>query len=217
MDNQRLHYLQALGIQTWQVKQPVSMPTASPCQNQAIEWENLRKLVASCTACGLDKTRTQTVFGVGNQQAKLMIIGEAPGMNEDLQGEPFVGRAGQLLNAMLHSIGFDRNSVYIANILKCRPPNNRDPLPEEASLCSPFLMQQIALVKPKLLLAVGRIAAQYLLNSKIAVSQLRGKLHQYGHTPLLVTYHPAYLLRSPKEKSKAYVDLQMVHRTLETL
>ena len=172
----------------------------------------------NCTACGLDKTRTQTVFGVGNRNAELMIIGEAPGFYEDKKGEPFVGRAGQLLNAMLQAIGMERNNVYIANILKCRPPNNRDPLPEEVNLCTAFLTKQIALIQPKLLLAVGRIAGHYLLNTKSSLGQIRGKIHSYGEpkTPLIVTYHPAYLLRNPADKKKAFQDLQLAYQTLQT-
>lgn len=204
----RLTYLKAMGIQPWQLKNQPCPTVGQP------DWENLRTAVINCTACGLDKTRTQTVFGVGNQQAELMIIGEAPGFYEDQQGQPFVGRAGQLLNAMLQSIGFERNSVYIANILKCRPPNNRDPLPEEVSHCTSFLEKQIALVQPKLLLALGRIAAHYLLNNKSSLTQLRGKIYDYKNTPLIVTYHPAYLLRNPLDKGKAFQDLQLTCRTL---
>lgn len=211
MQTNQLNALNAMGIQTWQLKNKA--PTSEPLV-ETNDWESLRTAVMNCTACGLDKTRTQTVFGVGNINADLMIIGEAPGFNEDKQGEPFVGRAGQLLNAMLESIGFDRGSVYIANILKCRPPNNRDPQPEEVSLCTSFLEKQIALVKPKLLLGLGRIAAHYLLNDKSSLSQLRGKTFQYGDTPLIVTYHPAYLLRNPVDKGKAYEDLLKVYRTL---
>ncbi|MEO8401167.1 MAG: uracil-DNA glycosylase [Gammaproteobacteria bacterium] len=213
MNPQQLRHLMSMGIQPWQLKQPVET-----CKTPDMAgWDALQASVANCTACGLDKTRTQVVFGVGNRNAKLMIIGEAPGVNEDKQGEPFVGRAGQLLDAMLASIGYDRNSVYIANILKCRPPNNRDPEPREVDLCTPFLAKQIALINPSLLLAVGRIAAHFLLNTKTALSQLRGEIHTYGqlNTPLIITYHPAYLLRTPKDKAKAFQDLQLVCRTLE--
>lgn len=213
MDPNHQQYLEAMGIQTWQLKQAVTAPSACSAMSTP-GWDELRTAVINCTACGLDKTRTQTVFGVGNQNAELMIIGEAPGMNEDLKGEPFVGRAGQLLTAMLQSIGFERETVYIANILKCRPPNNRDPSPEEVRLCTPFLQQQIALIKPKLLLAVGRIAAHYLLDTKTALGQLRNKIHDYNGTPLIITYHPAYLLRSPSDKGKAFLDLQLACRTL---
>ena len=204
----RLTYLNAMDIQTWQLKTAASTAVIP----MTADWETLRESVVSCTACGLDKTRTQTVFGVGNVNAELMVIGEAPGFYEDQKGEPFVGRAGQLLNGMLQAIQFDRQTVYIANILKCRPPNNRDPQPEEVSSCTPFLEKQIALIRPKLLLAVGRIAAHYLLNTKTSLSQLRGKMHTFGalQTPLIVTYHPAYLLRNPKDKGKAFEDLQMV-------
>ena len=217
MDMTQQDYLQAMGIQAWQLKTAAKIPAPSPVNTSA--WDALQQTVAQCTACGLDKTRTQTVFGVGNRQAELMIIGEAPGFNEDKQGEPFVGRAGQLLNAMLNAIGFERETVYIANILKCRPPNNRDPQVEEVNLCTPFLAKQIALIQPKLLMAVGRIAAQFLLNTKTPLGQLRSKLHHYGDksTPLIITYHPAYLLRNPADKSKALLDLQMVHRTLEEI
>jgi uracil-DNA glycosylase family 4 len=211
MNPEQFAYLNAMGIQPWQRN---NIPVTS-CHN---EWDTLRTEVASCTACGLDKTRTQTVFGVGNRNAKLMIIGEAPGFNEDQQGEPFVGPAGQLLNAMLESIGFQRSDVYIANILKCRPPNNRDPLQEEVNLCTTFLTKQIALINPDLLLAVGRIAAHFLLDTKTSLNQLRNKIHTYGtlNKPLIITYHPAYLLRSPSEKAKAYQDLQLAWRTLRS-
>jgi uracil-DNA glycosylase family 4 len=221
MDTSHLGYLQAMGIQPWiaNASHPTTEAAAPIPANDTAEWESLRAAVAACTACGLDKTRTQTVFGVGNRNADLMVIGEAPGFNEDKQGEPFVGRAGQLLNSMLEAIGFDRQTVYIANILKCRPPGNRDPLPEEVALCTPFLVKQIALIQPKLLLAVGRISAHYLLNTKAALGQLRGKLHQYGQTdtPLIITYHPAYLLRNPADKHKAFQDLQLTFNTLATL
>jgi len=206
MDTTQLYYLQAMGIQAWQ---------AQPNRQQDCAWQNLQNSVRACTACGLDKTRTQTVFGVGSRSASLMIIGEAPGFYEDQKGEPFVGRAGQLLDAMLQAIGLTRDSVYIANILKCRPPENRDPSALEVSLCTPFLEKQIAHLQPKLLLAVGRIAAHYLLNTKTSLGQLRGKLHEFHKTPLLVTYHPAYLLRNPKDKAKAFEDLQLTRRTLE--
>ncbi|MHB1949766.1 MAG: uracil-DNA glycosylase [Gammaproteobacteria bacterium] len=215
MNTDKLTYLNAMNIQTWQLKSKDTVH--APVIMTETSWESLRTAVMNCTACGLDKSRTQTVFGIGNQNADLMIVGEAPGFHEDQQGEPFVGRAGQLLNGMLEAIGLDRNRVYIANILKCRPPNNRDPLPEEVSLCTAFLEQQIALVKPKLLLALGRIAAQYLLKNKSALTQLRGKIFQYNSIPLISTFHPAYLLRSPADKSKAYQDLQLVLRTLQDL
>jgi DNA polymerase len=175
-------------------------------------WESLAAQVSACTRCGLHRSRTQTVFGVGKRDAELFVIGEAPGADEDRQGEPFVGRAGQLLNEMLRAIGLPRSEVYIANILKCRPPGNRDPQPEEASSCTPYLARQIGLVRPRVILAVGRIAAQWLLQTDSPIGRLRGRVFQYGEaaTPLLVTYHPAYLLRSPLEKAKAWTDLCMV-------
>lgn len=213
LSEQKLTYLKTMGIQAWQWRTSPSSELPEIRPNEP-SWENLRQCVQACTACGLAQSRTQTVFGVGNISAKLMIIGEAPGFYEDKQGEPFVGRAGQLLNAMLQAIGLERNSVYIANILKCRPPNNRDPSPEEVSTCTPFLEKQIQLVKPMLLLAVGRIAAHYLLHTKSSMTQLRGKQYQYQHIPLIVTFHPAYLLRNPSDKSKAFADLQLVKKLL---
>ena len=173
--------------------------------------------VAGCTACALHESRSQTVFGVGNPQAALMVIGEAPGAEEDRQGEPFVGRAGQLLTAMLRAIGLARQDVYIANILKCRPPGNRNPTPAEAACCLPFLQRQLALVSPRLILAVGGVAAHHLLGSGETVGRLRGRIHAYGDAriPLLVSYHPAYLLRQPGEKARAWQDLQKVRRILE--
>jgi len=180
------------------------------------DWSGLQTAVQACTRCELHQTRTQTVFGVGNPSADLLIIGEAPGADEDKQGEPFVGRAGQLLNAMLQAIQLTRGDVYIANILKCRPPNNRDPRPEEAALCSAWLKRQIELIQPKLILALGRIAGQRLLQVDTPLAKLRGAIHTLPmtQTPLIVTYHPAYLLRSPGEKRKAWEDLIFVKRTL---
>lgn len=221
----KLDYYQALGIQPWQLKNKESREN-SECETvnslsatavtSLASWQTLQQTVANCTACPLHATRKQTVFGVGNQSARLMVIGEAPGASEDEQGEPFVGRAGKLLTAMLHAIGLNRHDVYIANILKCRPPNNRDPLAAEVKTCTRFLDQQIALVQPSLLLAVGRIAAHYLLNTKSALESLRGRTHTYGTqaVPLIVTYHPAYLLRSPGDKKKAFIDLQFVQKNL---
>jgi len=192
----------------------IARPESAPLP-PGLDWEPLREHVAACTACDLCKTRTQTVFGVGNRQAEWLIIGEAPGAEEDRQGEPFVGRAGQLLNAMLLAIGLPRETVFIANVLKCRPPGNRDPKPEEVSRCLPYLSAQIALLKPKILLAVGRIAAQNLLATDLPLARLRGKLHTFGEaaTPLVITYHPAYLLRTPLDKRKAWEDLKFARAT----
>jgi uracil-DNA glycosylase len=183
--------------------------SAAP-REAAYDWPQLRERVAACTRCGLCATRTQTVFGVGNLQAEWLVVGEAPGAEEDRQGEPFVGRAGQLLNAMLRSIGLKREQVYIANVLKCRPPQNRDPVPAETMECLPFLDRQIALLKPRIMLVVGRIAAQNLLRTDAKLGTLRQQVHSFGASgvPLVVTYHPAYLLRSPAEKRKAWEDLK---------
>jgi uracil-DNA glycosylase family 4 len=182
----------------------------SQTREAGLDWDALRARVAACTRCGLSATRTQTVFGVGSQQADWLIVGEAPGAEEDRRGEPFVGRAGQLLNSMLHAVGLAREQVYIANVLKCRPPGNRDPSPTEAAECLPYLEQQIALLKPKIMLAVGRIAAQNLLHTDKTLGSLRQQVHRFGaaSVPLVVTYHPAYLLRTPADKRKAWEDLK---------
>lgn len=174
-----------------------------------LDWPQLRSAVASCTACVLHESRTQTVFGVGDQQAQWLVIGEAPGVDEDSQGEPFVGRAGKLLNNMLQAVGLKREQAYIANILKCRPPDNRDPRPEEIAQCEGYLQQQVALIQPKVILAVGRVAAHNLLKSNETLGNMRGSLHRYGNIPVVVTYHPAYLLRKPRDKGKAWDDLRL--------
>jgi uracil-DNA glycosylase family 4 len=220
----RQEYLAALGLQSWTLReQPGVLAAAAPAPVSAREtsdvsasredgadWAELRARVAACTRCGLSATRTQTVFGVGNLQADWLIVGEAPGAEEDRKGEPFVGRAGQLLNSMLLAIGLPREQVYIANVLKCRPPGNRDPGPTEAAECLPFLERQIALLKPKILLVVGRIAAQNLLRTDKTLGSLRQQVHKFGlsQVPLVVTYHPAYLLRTPSDKRKAWEDLK---------
>ncbi|HEX7027274.1 MAG TPA: uracil-DNA glycosylase [Gammaproteobacteria bacterium] len=223
----RQAYLKALGIDCWVLRDSPSgqpqvetpLPPESENHQQSSpdlpgeqpDWTQLQRQVAACTRCELHRSRTQTVFGVGNRQAEWLIIGEAPGADEDAQGEPFVGRAGQLLNAMLQAAGKPRETVYIANILKCRPPGNRDPRPEEVAQCRPYLRRQIELLNPKIILAVGRIAAQNLLESEEPISRLRGKTHRLPgfDIPIVVTYHPAYLLRKPADKSKAWDDLQL--------
>ncbi len=178
----------------------------------AMEWDELASAVNACTRCPLHESRTQGVFGVGNRRADLLIIGEAPGAEEDRRGEPFVGRAGGLLDLMLHAIGQDRSRVYITNILKSRPPDNRDPRADEVAACEPFLQRQIELIQPKAILAVGRVAAQNLLGSAKPLGKLRGDWHHYGPrtTPVRVSYHPAYLLRRPQDKGKAWQDLKAV-------
>jgi uracil-DNA glycosylase len=220
----RKEYLAALGLETWTLRGPsaaASEPAAAQFDESApvvatapreaaYDWPQLRERVAACTRCGLSATRTQTVFGVGNLQAEWLVVGEAPGAEEDRQGEPFVGRAGQLLNAMLRAIGLKREQVYIANVLKCRPPQNRDPVAAETMECLPYLDRQIALLRPKIMLVVGRIAAQNLLRTDAKLGALRQQVHSFGVSgvPLVVTYHPAYLLRSPAEKRKAWEDLK---------
>jgi uracil-DNA glycosylase len=186
----------------------------------AMGWPELRDAVANCTACSLCQGRKQTVFGVGHPQADWMIVGEAPGEQEDLQGEPFVGKSGQLLDNMLRAIGLTRQDaparqqVYIANTLKCRPPGNRNPQPEELAKCEPYLMRQVALVQPKIILAMGRFAVQSLLRSTEPIGRLRGRVHYYHGVPLIVTYHPAYLLRSLEEKARAWDDLCLAVETV---
>ena len=183
--------------------------TAPLASAGALNWHELETAVAACTRCALAAGRTQTVFGVGNRVADWMIIGEAPGQEEDRQGEPFVGRAGQLLNSMLGALGLAREQIFIANILKCRPPANRDPEPAEAAACAGWLARQIELVAPRLILCVGRVAAQNLLGTQTPIGKLRGQRYSYGprEIPVVVTWHPAYLLRSPGEKRRAWQDL----------
>ncbi len=209
-EQQRRAYLQAMGIDVW-----VPRDAADPepvVQADPPDWDELRACVAGCTRCELAETRTNTVFGVGSPDADWLIIGEAPGAEEDRRGEPFVGRAGKLLDEMLRAVGQGRDTVFIANILKCRPPNNRDPKPAEAAACREYLQRQIELVAPRLILAVGRIAAQNLLGSDEPVGRMRGRAHELDGIPLVVTYHPAYLLRSPSQKRKVWSDLCLAAR-----
>lgn len=189
---------------------PVAMGRAFPG-----DWQQLIEAVSACTACELHAGRTQSVFGVGDAHADWMLIGEAPGAEEDRRGEPFVGPSGQLLDKMLQAVGHSREQVFISNILKCRPPGNRDPVASESLCCRPYLDRQIELVAPRVILAVGRVAAQNLLNTDQSMAALRGRVHQYGSIPLIVSYHPAYLLRAPSEKRKAWQDLLMVRQLLE--
>ncbi len=179
-----------------------------------LDWDALAARVADCTRCGLCEKRTNTVFGVGDREADWMLIGEAPGENEDKQGEPFVGQAGKLLDNMLQSLSLKRgDNVYIANVIKCRPPGNRNPEPDEVARCEPYLQRQVALVRPKLIVALGRFAAQTLLKTDASIASLRGRVHAYEGVPVIVTYHPAYLLRSLQDKSKAWADLCLARDT----
>jgi DNA polymerase len=210
---------------------PVVRPEADACAAPVaqMDWPALQQAVSTCTACGLCRTRTHTVFGVGSAQAQWMVVGEAPGEQEDLRGEPFVGAAGRLLDQMLRAVGCSRGPwpdaqppspaqrVYIANALKCRPPGNRNPAPEEMSRCEPFLQRQIALLGPRLIVAMGRFAVQSLLRSNEPIGRLRGRVHQYAGVPLVVTYHPAYLLRNPLDKAKAWDDWCLAASTFEAL
>jgi DNA polymerase len=232
----RRQYLEAMGIDLWQPRgadrttglttgaEPrpgtAAAAPAMTAAEAAAQWEALRSEVANCTRCPLHTTRTQGVLGVGPRRADWLVIGEAPGAEEDRRGEPFVGAAGQLLDAMLRAIGLDRKSnVYIANVLKSRPPGNRDPKPEEVAACLPYLVRQIALLQPRIMLAVGRIAAQNLLATDVPLGRLRGRVHYFGesNTPLVVTYHPAYLLRTPADKRKAWEDLKFARSVYQQL
>lgn len=213
----RHYYLDTMGIQAWKsIEQQPGIAEIDAPGNRDEIWQRLEQAVSECTKCELHASRTRTVFGTGNRNADLLIIGEAPGRDEDLQGEPFVGRAGQLLNAMLAAIGFQRDQVYIANILKCRPPSNRDPRPEEAAACNAWLQQQIELMQPGVILALGRIAAHKLLNTDQSLAALRTKQHDYSGIPLIVSYHPAYLLRKPVEKRKSWQDLKRIKYLLNS-
>ena len=224
-ERERLEYLGALGIDVWVPRgqagesDPDVVEVAVTADDQVPDWTELQASVAACTRCQLHQSRTQTVFGVGNRHADWMIIGEAPGAEEDRRGEPFVGRAGKLLDEMLRAVGLDRGTVFITNILKCRPPGNRDPAADEAAACRDYLERQIELIRPRLILAVGRIAAQQLLHTDSPLGRLRGRAHSLnsGQVPLVVTYHPAYLLRSPSQKRKVWEDLCLARQIVQEL
>jgi len=224
-EEERRAYLEALEVDVWTLRgsaadeKPITADDDSVQDSEIVSWSELREKVSSCTLCSLHRTRTQTVFGVGSESADWMIIGEAPGAEEDRRGEPFVGRAGKLLDEMLRAVGLARDSVFIVNLLKCRPPNNRDPTVDEAALCRAYLDRQIALLSPKLILVVGRIAAQHLLETDAPLGCLRGRKHYLndGKLPVVVTYHPAYLLRSPTQKRKAWQDLCLARQIMSEL
>ncbi|SDB97466.1 uracil-DNA glycosylase [Paraburkholderia lycopersici] len=204
------------------VAEPIVPAAVAPAQTGAaarddvatLDWDALAERVASCTRCRLCEKRTNTVFGVGDREADWMLIGEAPGENEDRLGEPFVGQAGKLLDNMLRALSLARGeNVYIANVIKCRPPGNRNPEPDEVARCEPYLQRQVALVKPKIIVALGRFAAQSLLKTDGSIASLRGRVHEYEGVPVIVTYHPAYLLRSLHDKAKAWSDLCLARDT----
>jgi uracil-DNA glycosylase len=227
MDPARRHrYLDALGLEPWSLRDAGRAPAAAvapapvPAPTVGVEgsdWDSLRAAVAACRSCRLCETRTNTVFGVGPAQAPLMVVGEGPGADEDAKGEPFVGRAGKLLDEMLRAIGRSRQTdTFIANVVKCRPPANREPAEDEAEACRGYLEAQLRLVKPRLIVALGRIAAQRLLATDTPIGKMRGQTYHWGPdcTPLMVTYHPAYLLRNPSDKAKSWEDLKRIHRFL---
>lgn len=217
-EQQRRAYLEAMGIDVWlprSTPEPVVETAAEEAAGSEAalpDWQELRSRVAACTRCALHKGRTQTVFGVGDERARWMLIGEAPGAEEDRRGEPFVGRAGKLLDEMLRAVGLERGEVYIANTVKCRPPGNRNPAAEEMATCRAYLDRQIQLVGPSIIIAVGKVAAQNLLDSDAPVGRLRGRRHLFADIPLVVTYHPAYLLRSPAQKRLVWEDLCLARR-----
>ncbi len=207
-----------LGIgPVWRLRE-TSTSLLTPDGSLSYTWDTLAEAVAHCSACKLSATRTQGVLGVGDRNADWLVIGEAPGEEEDAQGEPFVGQAGKLLDAMLASIGLKRgDNVYITNVLKSRPPGNRNPEPDEIAACMPYLLNQIELIQPRIILALGRFAAQSLLDTDEAVGHLRGRVHAFQGVPLVVTYHPAYLLRKPTDKARAWEDLCLARRTMQGL
>lgn len=230
--SRRSRYLAALGIEQWLSRSAAQQPALVPvvpsrpdtelsaaAAAPATDWPGLQAEVETCRRCALHAGRTCAVFGAGHRAAEWMIVGEAPGAEEDKRGEPFVGAAGQLLTAMLAAIDLPREDVFITNILKCRPPENRDPKPSEVAQCLPYLWRQIELVQPKMMLAFGRIAAQNLLGVEQPLSKLRGQLHRVGSNqiPVIVTYHPAYLLRVPADKRKAWEDLKFARRSFNEL
>jgi len=203
-----LEYQESLGV-----KEVFFEKTEIP-QTPEDPLKTIRKELGNCTRCKLHSTRTQIVFGVGNPDAALVFVGEGPGYDEDVQGEPFVGRAGQLLTRIIEAMGLKRRDVYIANIIKCRPPNNRNPEPDEISNCEPFLNQQLEAIGPRVVCALGTFAAQTLLKTDLRISQLRGKFHPYRGMKVMATFHPAYLLRNPNEKRKVWDDMQQIMKEL---
>lgn len=229
MSDMRAAYLQELGIgPLWRSRSSVS-ETATEVESGVVsderrmtilrmDWTALKAAVAACSACRLSEQRKQAVFGIGDQNADWLFVGEGPGAEEDAKGEPFVGQAGKLLDNMLAAIGLKRGkNVYIANVVKCRPPGNRNPEPDEVAACEPYLARQIELIQPKLIIALGKVAAHQLLATQAAVGGLRGQLHRYGDIPLIVTYHPAYLLRTLSDKAKAWEDLCLAVSTMKEL
>jgi uracil-DNA glycosylase family 4 len=217
--SRRGEILQEMGLApVWRLRKASASAEDRETLIRKMDWAELRRAVPACKACGLHAARTQTVLGVGDERADWLLVGEAPGAEEDRLGEPFVGQAGKLLDNMLAALALRRGeNVYIANVLKCRPPGNRNPESAEVAACTPFLLRQIALIEPKLIVAMGRFAAQTLLETDATIASLRGRVHRYAGVPLIVTYHPAYLLRNLPDKAKAWSDLLFARRTIAGL
>ena len=217
--SRKLAYLERIGVQAYARRareQPDSGEASAAAASDGDAWRPLEQEVRACRRCGLCETRTQTVFGVGDKNADWLLIGEAPGFEEDKRGEPFVGRAGKLLDRMLQAVGFARGDVYIANTIKCRPPDNRNPALEEIAHCSGYLKRQIELIQPKIILLLGGVASAAVLGDQTPVGKMRGRVHTLpgAAIPVIVTYHPAYLLRAPQQKRAAWDDLQLACRTV---
>lgn len=208
-----LEYHQSMGLREVPVRRAASARRGRASNKKKLD--QLRELIGDCTRCRLSEGRTNLVFGVGNPDADLMFIGEGPGRDEDLQGEPFVGRAGQLLTRIIEAMGYKRKDVFIANIVKCRPPQNRNPAPDEAATCIPFLIGQIEIIQPKVIVCLGSVAAQFLLQTEQKITSLRGNFHEWNGVPVMPTYHPAFLLRNPNMKKPVWEDMQKVMEVLK--
>jgi DNA polymerase len=207
-----LEYHQSMGLK----EIPVGKSAPSGGTSNQKKLDDLRELIGDCKRCRLNEGRTNLVFGVGNPNADLVFVGEGPGRDEDRKGEPFVGRAGQLLNRIIEAMGYNRSDVYIANIVKCRPPQNRNPAPDEAETCIPFLIGQIEIIQPKVIVCLGSVAVQFLLQTDQKISRLRGNLHEWNGIPVMPTYHPAFLLRNPNMKKPVWEDMQKVMEMLKS-
>ena len=215
MDYLKKMYLESIGIDYLPGGIPASNGQTLDVGPGFATLPELRDVIGDCQRCRLSEGRSQIVFGTGNPDARLVFVGEAPGRDEDIKGEPFVGKAGQMLTRIISAMGLTRDDVYICNVIKCRPPDNRDPLPEEIKTCEPFLQKQLGIIKPRAICALGSFAAQTLLKSEIRISRLRGQFHDYYGVPLMPTFHPSFLLRNPQAKREVWQDIQMLMTLLE--